>query len=96
MNTPAVLGYYETLLHAPTFSNDLAGQSQARRWKILVDDVQNSATESDLREARNKIEGYILGLVDAGSLSQDGERDYKILGSIHRRQNFLRNLLSTL
>lgn len=93
---PAVLGYYDTLLNAPTFSNDLVGQGQARRWKLLVDDVHNSTTESDLREARSKIEGYILGLVDAGNLSPDGERDYKILGSIHRRQDFLRNLLSTL
>ncbi|MFJ4112540.1 hypothetical protein [Pseudomonas sp. NPDC089758] len=96
MNTPAVLGYYETLLNAPTFSNDSAGQNQARRWKLLVDDVHNSASESDLRQARNKIEGYILGLMDAGSLNQDGERDYKILGSIHRRQEFLRKLLSTM
>lgn len=96
MSTLAAPGYYETLLHAPTISCDPAGKRQAERWKRLVDDIHKSTTEQDLREARGKAEGYIIGLTECGHLSPDGERDYVILSSIHRRQDFLRTLLTTL
>ncbi|WP_342248187.1 hypothetical protein [Pseudomonas sp. OTU2001] len=96
MSTLAAPGYYETLLHAPTFSSDPTGKRQAERWKRLVDDIHKSTTEQDLREARGKAEGYIIGLVECGHLRPDGERDYVILSSIHRRQDFLRTLLATL
>jgi len=92
----AAPGYYETLLHAPTFSSDPTGKRQAERWKRLVDDIHRSTTEQDLREARGKAEGYIIGLMECGHLPPDGERDYAILSSIHRRQDFLRTLLATL
>ncbi|MDP9519465.1 hypothetical protein [Pseudomonas putida] len=96
MSTLAAPGYYESLLNAPTFSCDPAGKRQAERWKRLVDDIHKSTTEQDLREARGKAEGYIIGLMECGHLSPDGERDYVILSSIHRRQDFLRTLLTTL
>ncbi|AGN82604.1 hypothetical protein L483_17155 [Pseudomonas putida H8234] len=69
-----------------TSSQPLPGHQQA-----------NACTHDnqDLREARGKAEGYIIGLVDAGHLCHDGERDYTILGSFHLRQDFLRTLLST-
>lgn len=95
MSTQPANGYYESLLHAPSFSSDPVGKRQADRWKRLVDDIHKSTTEQDLREARGKAEGYIIGLVEAGHLCQDGERDYIILSSVHRRQDFLRTLLST-
>ncbi|MEW4948622.1 hypothetical protein [Pseudomonas asiatica] len=95
MSTLAAPGYYESLLNAPTFSGDPVGKRQAERWKRLVDDIHKSTTEQDLREARGKAEGYIIGLVEAGHLCHDGERDYTILSSVHRRQDFLRTLLST-
>ncbi|MEN5301062.1 hypothetical protein ABE528_02765, partial [Pseudomonas sp. TWI628] len=61
----------------------------------LVDHYK-STTEQDLREARGKAEGYIIGLMECGHLPPDGERDYVILSSIHRREDFLRTLLATL
>ncbi|EBV3304264.1 MULTISPECIES: hypothetical protein [Pseudomonas] len=96
MSTQPATGYYDSLLHAPTFSSDPAGKRQAERWKRLVDDIHKSTTEQDLREARGKAEGYIIGLMESGHLPPDGERDYVILSSIHRRQDFLRTLLATL
>lgn len=96
MSTLAAPGYYESLLQAPSFSSDPIGKRQAERWKRLVDDIHKSTTEQDLREARGKAEGYIIGLVECGYLRPDGERDYVILSSIHRRQDFLRKLLTTL
>lgn len=88
MSTQPATGYYDSLLHAPTFSSDPAGKRQAERWKRLVDDIHKSTTEQDLREARGKAEGYIIGLMESGHLPPDGERDYVILSSIHRRQDF--------
>ena len=96
MSTQPANGYYESLLHAPSFSSDPVGKRQADRWKRLVDDIHKSTTEQDLREARWKAEGYIIGLVDAGHLNHDRERDYVIIGSIHRRLTFLRTLLTTI
>lgn len=82
-NSPAS-GYYETLLSAPTFSDDPIGVRQSRRWQLIVDDIHHSTCVGDLREARGGAEGHIQGLVDAGHLSHDRIRDYKILSSIHR------------
>ncbi|HDS1691767.1 hypothetical protein [Pseudomonas putida] len=96
MNTQTAPSYYDALLYAPTFLSDAVGKRQAACWKRLVDDIHRSNSEHDLREARGKAEGYILGLVDAGHLSQDGERDYLIISNIHRRQTFLRTLLAAL
>ncbi|GAB1619945.1 hypothetical protein [Pseudomonas sp. NGC7] len=95
MSTQPATGYYDSLLHAPTFSSDPVGKRQAECWKRLVDDIHKSTTEQDLSEARGKAEGYIIGLVEAGHLCHDRERDYTILSSVHRRQDFLRSLLST-
>ncbi len=96
MSTQPAIGYYDSLLHAPAFSCDPVGKRQAERWKRLVDDTHKCTTEQDLREARGKAEGYIIGLIECGHLRPDGERDYVILSSIHRRQDFLRTLLTTL
>lgn len=96
LSTQSVSGYYDSLLRAPSFSSDAVGKRQAACWKRLVDDILSSNSEQNLREARGKVEGYILGLVDAGHLSQDGERDYLIISNIHRRQTFLRTLLAAL
>ncbi|PTC01783.1 hypothetical protein C9975_00100 [Thalassospira xiamenensis] len=87
--------YYESLLKAPSFSDDPVGKRQAERWKRLVGDIHKCTTEQDLREARGKAEGYIIGLVEAGHLCHDGARDYTIFSSVYRRQDFLRTLLST-
>lgn len=87
-NSP-ISGYYETLLTAPTFSDDPMGARQSQRWQLIVEDIHRSTSVSDLREARGKAEGYIRGLVDAGYLSSDGIRDYKILSCIHRRRTLL-------
>ncbi|WBM44742.1 hypothetical protein [Pseudomonas putida] len=95
MSTQPATGYYDSLLHAPSFSSDPLGKRQAERWKRLVDDIHKSTTEQDLREARGKAEGYIIGLVEAGHLNHDGERDYVIISCIHRRLTFLRTLLTT-
>jgi len=61
------------------------GQSHSLRENV------NHGPLSDLREARGKAEGYIRGLVDAGHLSNDRIRDYKILSSIHCRRILLSN-----
>lgn len=82
-------GYYETLLTAPDFSDDPIGARQSRRWQLIVDDIHHSTSVNDLREARGKAEGYIRGLVDAGHLSNDRIRDYKILSSIRRRRTLI-------
>ncbi|MBA1319551.1 hypothetical protein G7032_27610 [Pseudomonas monteilii] len=95
MSNPPASGYYETLLTAPTFSDDPIGDRQSRRWQLIVDDIHLSSTEGDLREARGKAEGYIQGLVDAGYLSNDRLRDFKILSSFHRRRVALSTYLST-
>lgn len=89
MSNPPVAGYYETLLTAPVFSDDPAGVRQCQRWQLIADDIRHSTSIDDLREARGKAEGYIRGLVDAGHLSNDRIRDYKILSSIHRRRTSL-------
>ena len=89
MSNPPVVGYYQTLLNAPAFSADPIGIRQSQRWQLIVDDIHHSTSEGDLREARGKAEGYIRGLVDAGHLSHDRIRDYKILSSIHRRRTLL-------
>ncbi|WP_256818877.1 hypothetical protein [Pseudomonas putida] len=89
MSNPPVAGYYEILLSAPDFSDDPIGARQSQRWQLIVDDIRCSASEGELREARGKAEGYIRGLVDAGHLSNDRIRDYKILSSIHRRRTLL-------
>lgn len=96
MSTQPATGYYDSLLHAPTFSSDPVGKRQAECWKRLVVDIHKSTTEQDLREARGKAEGYIIGLVEAGHLNHDRERDYVIISSIHRRLTFLRTLLTTI
>jgi len=96
LSTPSVPSYYTSLLRAPCFSTDPIGKRQADRWKRLVDNIHRSTTPEDLREARGVAEGFILGLVECGHLRPDSERDYVILSSIHRRQDFLRALLSTL
>ena len=96
MSTPSIPSYYTALLNAPRFSEDPTGSRQADRWKRLVDDIHMSTSEADLRQARGMAEGFILGLVECGHLRPDGERDYVILSCIHRRQDFLRTLLSTL
>ena len=89
MSNPPVSGYYETLLNAPVFSADPIGARQSHRWQLIVDDIHHSASVSDLREGRGKAEGYIRGLVDAGHLSNDRIRDYKIQSNIHRRRKLL-------
>ncbi|HGM6311159.1 hypothetical protein [Pseudomonas putida] len=89
MSNPPVVGYYETLLNAPVFSRDPIGIRQSQRWQLIVDDIHHSTSVDNLREARGKAEGYIRGLVDAGHLSHDRIRDYKILSSIHRRRTLL-------
>lgn len=89
MSNPPVPGYYEVLLYAPAFSADPIGIRQSQRWQLIVDDIHHSASVGDLREARGIAEGYIRGLVDAGHLSNDRIRDYKILSSIHRRRALL-------
>ncbi|WP_435422027.1 hypothetical protein [Pseudomonas alloputida] len=89
MSNP-VPGYYETLLTAPVFSDDPIGVRQNQRWQLIVDDIHLSSTEADLREARGKAEGYIQGLVDAGHLTTDRLRDFKILSSVHQRRKILR------
>lgn len=87
MISPSASGYYEILLNAPSFSDDPTGIRQKQRWQNLVNDIHKCTSDQDLREARGKAEGYILGLLDAGHLCRyDGDRDYKILSSIHRRQ----------
>lgn len=96
MSTPSVPGYYASLLHAPAFATDPIGKRQSESWKRLVDDIHACTTEQDLREARGRAEGFIIGLVQAGHLRPDGDRDYVILSSIYRRKLFLRELLSTL
>ncbi len=90
MSNPAASGYYETLLTAPDFSSDPIGVRQSQRWQLIVDDIHLSTTDGDLREARGKAEGYIQGLVDAGHLTTDRLRDFKILSSVHRRRVALR------
>ncbi|MHB0783848.1 hypothetical protein [Pseudomonas sp. NBRC 111132] len=89
MSIPPISSYYETLLNAPVFSVDPIGLRQSQRWQLIVDDIHHSTSIDDLREARGKAEGYIRGLVDAGHLSNDRIRDYKILSSIHRRRTLL-------
>ncbi|ABZ00690.1 hypothetical protein PputGB1_4803 [Pseudomonas putida GB-1] len=89
LSIPPIFGYYETLLTAPDSSDDPVGARQSQRWQLIVDDIHHSTCVSDLREARGKAEGYIRGLVDAGHLSHDRIRDYKILSSIHRRRTTL-------
>jgi hypothetical protein len=89
LSNPPVSGYYETFLNAPVFSTAPIGLRQSQRWQLIVDDIHHSTSEDDLREARGKAEGYIRGLVDAGHLSNDRIRDYKILSSIHRRRTIL-------
>lgn len=96
MSTTSVSGYYASLLRAPSFAADSIGKRQSEFWKHLVDDIHAYTNEHDLREATGRAEGFILGLVEAGHLERDGERDYVILSSIHRRQDFLRTLLATL
>lgn len=96
LSTTPVSGYYASLLRAPSFAADPIGKRQSESWKRLVDDIHTCTTEHDLREARGRAEGFILGLVEAGHLERDGERDYVILSSIHRRRDFLRTLLATL
>lgn len=63
--------------------------SSKRRSRSPKTTPRRSTSEGDLREARGKAEGYIRGLVDAGHLSNDRIRDYKILSSIHRRRTLL-------
>lgn len=89
LSNPPVSGYYENLLKAPVFSADPIGRRQSQRWQLIVDDIHHSSSVDDLREAQGKTEGYIRGLVDAGHLSHDRIRDYKILSSIHRRRTLL-------
>lgn len=89
LSYPPIAGYYEILLTAPDFSDDPIGARQSQRWQLIVDDIHRSTSEGELREARGKAEGYIRGLVDAGHLSNDRIRDYKILSSIHRRRTLL-------
>lgn len=96
MSTTSRPGYYAALIHAPAFAADATGRRQSECWKRLVDDIHSSTTEQDLCVARARAEGFIFGLVEAGHLRPDGERDYVILSSIQRRKDFLRTLLSTL
>ncbi|MBD9609370.1 hypothetical protein [Pseudomonas sp. PDM08] len=95
MNTPNARADFDTLINAPKFSDDLVGQYQKKRWRLLAEDIYHSTTIEALLEARGKAEGYIHGLVDAGHLStKDYERDYLILCISQRRREFLRKLLN--
>ncbi|HDS1802977.1 TPA: hypothetical protein QEM76_005697 [Pseudomonas putida] len=96
MSTTSHTGYYASLVHAPAFADDATGKRQSECWERLVDDIHGSTTEHDLCVARAKADGFIFGLVEAGHLRPDSERDYVILSSIQRRKGFLRTLLSTL
>ena len=54
----------------------------------------SSAVTETLLEARDRAEGYIHGLVDAGHLSmRDTDRDYLILSIVQLRREHLQKLL---
>ncbi len=95
MNTPNAHADFNTLIHAPKFSDDPIGHRQKKRWELIAGDIYRSASMEALLEARGKAEGYIHGLVDAGHLSpRDIDRDYLILSIVQRRRDFLQKLLN--
>ncbi|MNP02098.1 hypothetical protein D3C76_939390 [compost metagenome] len=95
MSTATASNDFNTLIHAPKFSDDPVGRRQMKRWQLIADDIFKSTSKEALLEARGKAEGYIHGLVDAGHLStRDTERDYLVLSIVQRRREFLQKLLN--